>query len=134
MDVHYATGLQHKLPYQAVCYSFVDVANIDGSLLVLLPVDFVRFGFGERMETYQCRAPDILVVIWRFGGRVVGELEVVARRVEALENLEASPEVGICDCRLELFLDGRVKAKTTNLRISLHHSVCPIIPFNSKIW
>jgi hypothetical protein len=78
MNIHYSTGLEHEFPDQAVRYSFIDIANVDGGFLVLLPVYIVsldsKYGkIGNR--AYQCLAPDILVVdrgIWR-GMKLGGE-------------------------------------------------------------
>ncbi len=36
-------SLQHEFPYQAVGHPFVDVADVDGSFLVLLPKVYVNF-------------------------------------------------------------------------------------------
>jgi len=37
MYIHYSAGLEHELPDQAVCYSLIYVADVDGGFLVLLP-------------------------------------------------------------------------------------------------
>jgi hypothetical protein len=37
VNVNYAAGLKHKLPYQIVCDALIKVANIDCSFLVLFP-------------------------------------------------------------------------------------------------
>lgn len=42
VNVHDAASLQHELPYQAVRYPLIDVADVDGGFLILLPVCFVR--------------------------------------------------------------------------------------------
>lgn len=37
MDVDNSASLQHKFPYQTIRNSLVDIADVDGSFLVLLP-------------------------------------------------------------------------------------------------
>ena len=67
MDIDNPSSLEHELPNQTIRYSLVDVAYIDSGLLVLLP-KFILLPLclddkNREMGTYQCRAPDIVVVL-----------------------------------------------------------------------
>lgn len=44
VDVHDTPSLQHELPYQAVRYPLVDVADVDGGFLILLPSFLLAYG------------------------------------------------------------------------------------------
>lgn len=79
-----ATSLQHQLPYHAISDSLVDVANVDGGFLVLLPalISHERCRSPEGGITNQCLAPDILRLL-KFGERWQGpsSVETPSRRV-----------------------------------------------------
>lgn len=53
MYVDDAASLQHKLPYHAILDSLIDVTNVDGGFLVLLPglISYARWPKLERSYT-----------------------------------------------------------------------------------
>lgn len=62
MDVDYRSSLDHELPDKGIVCAFVDVADVDGRLFVLLPAIMllvVRYGRPVLQTTYQCFCPDI---------------------------------------------------------------------------
>ena len=61
VNINYAAGLKHKLPYQIVRDALVEVADVDGGFFVLLPD--CQCQLEERIAViaaYQCLALDML--------------------------------------------------------------------------
>lgn len=59
VDINDATGLQEKFPNERVSDSLVEVADVDGRILVLFPISQLERARYMLELTYQCRAPDM---------------------------------------------------------------------------
>lgn len=105
MYIDNAPSLKHKLPYQAVRNSFVDVANVDSSFLVLLPASrsvnlhlrankrIVNLTNAERPTSSRCRRRSESLCERRRSRSTVAR----RKRARERESNDASTDRDACD-------------------------------------